>query len=344
MRSFGQLKDGTQVHLYVLQNEFLKVGVTDYGASLVELEVIDGKKKPVDVVLGFADVTGYEEDPGSYIGCNVGRIANRISGAFFELNGVCYHTDANEGENTLHSGLKPYSKRMWKVEWCAEDFIVFTLHSPDGDQGFPGAMDLKITYQICGNALHITYEGCSDKDTYCSLTNHSYFNLNGAGNGDIYDHRLCIHGDSFVPTDAHAIPTGEILPVDNTPMDFRQFKAVGSDIDSEYQPINSANGYDHNYCLSDYDGSMREAAVVYSPKTHIRMSVLTDYPGLQLYTANFLEKTTGKCGAEYGFRSALCLEAQYYPDAVNKEGFMKPLLKKGEDYHKEIVFQFDLDN
>lgn len=341
MKDFGSLKNGQKVTLYVLQNDQIKVAISDYGASLISIWVKDKNGTPQDVVLGFEDASGYEQDNSTYIGCNVGRFANRVNNAKFTLNDKTYLLDKNEGENTLHSGFHPYSKRIWEVKSTTEDSISLSLNSPDGDQGFPGDLDLTITYRVEGNALKIIYDGICNKDTMISLTNHSYFNLNGQGNGDVLNHIVKINADYFIPIDARSIPTGEISSVKGTPMDFTQPKEIGKEIEADFEQLKLAKGYDHNWCINDYDGSVREAVVAKSDQTGIQMTVLSNYPGIQMYTGNYLQDTPGKNGAIYDFRNGICFEAQYYPDAVNNEQFVSPICKANEPYHKEIIFQFD---
>lgn len=343
MREFGALANGQKVKTLELKNEDIRIEVSEYGASLISLWVKDKEGKPVDIVLGFDDVSGYETDEqGTYIGCNVGRVANRIHGGQFVLNGQTYQLDQNERGNTLHSGFHPYSKRIWETELVTEDTLRFSLLSPDGDQGFPGDMKLTVTYQLKNKALHITYDAVCNKDTPISITNHSYFNLNGQGTGSILDHTVRVNADTFIPIDEKSIPIGEIRSVKGTPMDFTTAKTVGKEICADDEQLRLGNGYDHNWCINGYDGTLKEAVSVTADRTGITMTISTDYPGIQLYTGNFLDHVKGKDGADYNFREAICFEPQFYPDSVNRDQFVSPIMKADEKYHKEIVYEFTL--
>ena len=339
-RTFGYTKDGKQTELYTLKTGRFALSVSDYGSSLVNLAVLGPDMVSVDVVLGYDDVTGYEEDAGSYLGCNVGRNANRIGQACFSLNGVTYQLDKNDGENNLHSGYEPYSKRIWKVEKLNDAFITFSLESPHMDQGFPGNVKLYVTYEILNEeSFRIVYEAETDADTVINLTNHSYFNLNGEGAGGIEDHHLTMYADCFTPTGAGSIPTGEIRAVEGTPMDFRRGKRVGRDIGADYEQLTLAGGYDHNW-VTRTDGMVHDIVKVRGDITGITMEIATDYPGVQMYTGNYLDGLKGKKGHVYTKRTGICFEPQFYPDAVNRPEFISPVCKVGEKYRKEIIYKF----
>lgn len=342
--AFGTTKDGREAHLYFLKNQKgMQAYVSDFGASLVRLLVPDRGGNMIDVVLGYDDAAGYEKGSGG-IGATVGRNANRIGGAGFKLNGVSYTLDKNDnGSNNLHSGNDYYQKRIWKVENQTEDQITFILHSPDGDQGYPGALDMRVTYQVDNeNALSIHYEAVPDQDTIINMTNHSYFNLNGHNSGSAMDHKVWLNADCFTPADAESIPTGEIRGVEGTPMDFRRKKALGTEIDSDYEPLRLGGGYDHNWVLKN-NGRFAKVAEVISEKSGIGMEVYTDLPGVQMYTANFLNHEQGKDGAFYEKRSAVCLETQYFPDAINHENFPSPVCGKGMKYDSRTAYRFITD-
>lgn len=343
IKDFGTLSDGRKARLFILKNDCIEVSVSDYGASLISLFVPDKNNHPVDIVLGFDSVLEYETDAGTYIGCNVGRNANRIGSGKFVLNGITYNLDKNDGEkNNLHSGLHPYSKRLWTVEESSDNSITFSLESPHMDQGFPGNLKLYINYTLTDkNQLKITYEGTPDADTVINVTNHSYFNLNGQGNGDILNLNLTVFADNFTPTDQYSIPTGEIKSVNGTPMDFRNSKPIGQDIAKDYMPLKMAGGYDHNWCINNYDSNLQKVIKVTSTITGITMEMETDYPGVQIYTANYISNVKGKSNSVYQEKSAVCFEPQFFPDAVNHENFPQPICKAGEKYHKEIVYTFD---
>lgn len=341
VKDFGSVSDGTGARLFVLEKEGLSLAVSDYGALLVSLKVSDKSGRPVDVVLGYEDVSGYEKDAGYYFGANVGRNANRIGGARFVMNGREYTLEKNDGENNLHSGFSPYSKRFWKLENHTDTSVMFSLESPDMDQGFPGALKLYITYELLAeDSLRIRYEALPRQDTVINMTNHSYFNLNGEGSGTVLDHRLTLYADAFTPADASSIPTGEIEDVTGTPMDFRTGKPIGQDIGADYQPLVFANGYDHNFVLKGTSGC-RPALKVTGDKSGITMYMETDCPGLQLYTANFVKDARGKNGHIYQPREAVCFEPQLFPDAVNHADFPSPICRAGEKYQKEIVYHFE---
>ncbi|MCI8835149.1 MAG: galactose mutarotase [Ruminococcus sp.] len=338
--AFGRTKSGAQAHLYTLTNEAgMSVSLTEYGATLVKLLVPDSTGSLRDVVLGYEDVSGYEAGTASF-GAPVGRNANRIKGAVFELNGVSYSLIPNEKGNNLHSGPDFYGKRFWHVAEEAEDHLTFLLHSPDGDQGFPGALDIKLTYALTEeNGLFLKYEATPEKDTVINLTNHSYFNLNGHNSGTILSHRVEVDADAFTRADIQSIPTGELVDVTGTPMNFRDGRVVGAEIDSEYEALRFGQGYDHNWGLKN-DGQFQKVAEAAGDESGIIMDIYTDLPGIQIYTANFLEREPGKEGAVYPRRSAICFETQYFPDAVHHENFKSPVCLAGETYETRTAYCF----
>lgn len=340
VRDFGTLKNGEKAHLYVMENSSgISAAVTDYGAALVYLKVPDSSGQVLDVVLGFDDVSGYENGTECF-GASVGRSANRIGGAEFELNGVTYKLEKNDHGNNLHSGPNTYFKRMWKVADSGDDHVTFVLHSPDKDQGYPGSLDMHVTYTLDEkNGITVHYEAVPDQDTIINMTNHSYFNLNGQGSGTALGHTLTMDSDFFTPADREAIPTGEICPVDGTPMDFREGRILGADIDSDYEPLRLGGGYDHNWILKT-EGRLTKIAELRGDKSGILMETYTDRPGIQLYTANFLEGSVGKGGAVYNSRDAVCLETHFYPDAVHHDNFPGPVCRAGEKYDTRTMYRF----
>lgn len=339
-RAFGYTKDGKNTTIYTLKTNHIQLDVSDYGSTLINLFVKDKKGELVDIVLGYDDVTGYETDAGNNFGCNVGRNANRISGARFCLNGVEYLLDKNDGENNLHSGNNPYPKRIWNVEEQTDNCVVFSLESPHMDQGFPGSLKMYVTYEIVGeDSFRIIYEAKPDMDTVINMTNHSYFNLNGEGDGSICGHRVTLHADSFTPADENRIPFGKIASVQNTPMDFRNGKRIAEDINTDDEQIRNGIGFDHNWVLN-HSGEIYEFAKVEGDKSGIVMTIATDYPGVQMYTGNFLDGVEGKGGHIYRKREGICFEPQFYPDAINKPEFISPICKAGQKYRKEIVYTF----
>ena len=306
------------------------------------LTVLDQDKNPVEVVLGYEDAAGYENGTAA-IGAIVGRNANRIGGACVTINGIDYKLAENDGKNNLHSGPDVYQKRMWRVVENGDDHVTFLLHSPDGDQGYPGALDMKVTYTLDEeNGLTIHYEAVPDQDTVINMTNHSYFNLNGHKSGSVLHHRMQLLSDAFTPADAQSIPTGEVCSVDGTPMDFRSTKELGAEIDAAYEPLILGNGYDHNWVLKN-EGRFDKVAEVTGDESGIVMEVWTDRPGVQVYTANFLENEAGRNGAVYQKRDAVCLETQNYPDAVHQKNFPEAICKKGETYDTKTAYRFHIE-
>ena len=340
-RTFGKNSKGQEATLYTFENKNgMIMEVTDFGATLFSLMVPDGKGRLVDVVLGYDDPLGYEGPSGTFFGATVGRNANRIGKGHFVLNGVEYQLDRNNGNNNLHSGLDFQSFRVWKVKSIGENAITFTIHSPDGDQGYPGALDLDVTYTLTDdNAVRIDYYGIPQADTIVNYTNHSYFNLNGHASGPILKHTVWMDADYYTPTDAESIPTGEIAPVEGTPMDFRTRKEVGRDIDQDFQALIFGNGYDHNWCLNN-NGKLAKVAELTADRTDITMEVYTDLPGVQIYTANFVINEPGKGGVVYDRRHGICFETQYYPDALNHPNFPSTLCRAGEVYRTTTVYKF----
>ena len=334
-KPFGKTARGEAVTLFEIQTPELTARVLDYGATVQALLVPDKNGKPVDVVLGHDTIEGYETHDG-YLGACVGRVANRLGGAQFTLNGKTYILAKNDGKNHLHGGLRGFDKYVWDAE-VLEDGVKFSRVSPDSEEGYPGTLRVSVSYRVANGALTITYDAVSDQDTLCNLTNHSYFNLNGGGTA--LSHTLQIHADRFTENSDQRMPTGKILPVDGTPFDFRAPKPVGRDIGQDDVQLRNCGGYDHNFCLAD-TGALLPVAVLSSAESGVTMRVSTTMPGVQLYAANFLGPWTGKGGAMYEKRDAVCLETQFYPNAMQCEAFRKPVLKAGERYHQVTVYAF----
>ena len=326
---FGTLPSGLQATLYTICCGRMMAAVTDFGAALVQLRV-DG----TDVVLGYDDACGYNDNDG-FLGATVGRNANRIRLSRFDLNGNPVILPANEGKNNLHSGPDPYARRIWKTEQPDGSTLHFFLHSPDGDQGFPGNADIRVTYHLTENALTISYDAVSDRDTVFNFTNHSYFNLFGEDHPEqAMDQLLTIPGRWFNPDDAENIPTGEQRCVEGTPFDFRREKPLGRDIEADYEPLHLQGGYDHNF-----EAASPVCAVVRNPENGLTMRVSTTCPGVQIYTANFLD-VVGKQGRRYPRRSGVAIETQFAPDSVNHPEWPQPFVKAGVPYHSETTFSF----
>lgn len=342
---FGKTQDGKQAFLYTLTNSNgMIVKVSDFGAVLVEIHVPDRKGEFADVVLGYDNVKQYEINRPSFGGL-VGRHANRIAGASFVLNGVTYSLEQNSGQNNLHSGKSGYQRRLWKgkiVENSRDSAVEFSLYSLDMDQGFPGNLEVKVTYTLTEeNTLQLSYYAVSDADTILNLTNHCYFNLAGHDSGDVLSQMVWIDADYFTETDEKSIPTGVILPVQGTVMDFREKKLIGEGINSEERAVVLGNGYDHNWVLKTEDGKVSLVAAMEDIESGRGMKVYTNLPGLQFYTGNFLDGTeVGKGGACYKRRSGACFETQYFPDSMHHENFQQAILKAREIYRAETVFAF----
>ncbi len=332
---FGTLPTGETASLYTVRDGGLTARISDFGATLVSLLVPDAQGNVADVVLGFDSPQGYA-DSACYLGATVGRNANRIKGAAFELSGKTHHLTPNENGNSLHSGPDCFHLRLWKVKKHTENTIVLTLDSPNGDQGFPGHAEISVTYTLEMGALRILYEGICDKDTVFNLTNHSYFNLAGHRNTALaMEQLLTLPGRFFNAADENSIPTGELRSVEGTPMDFRTPKAIGRDIREDYDALNLQGGFDHNwevYCAP--------CAILQDPHSGRQMAVYTDCPGVQFYAGNYLRDEVGKEGVVYCKRSGICLETQFYPDAVNHPEWPQPFTKAGERYRSETEYRF----
>jgi aldose 1-epimerase len=337
---FGEMPDGSKVNIYTLEEGALKARVMTYGARLVSLEVPDRNGKTADIVLGYESLAPYTKDPKSYFGSIVGRYGNRIAHATFSLDGKRYQLPVNDGANTLHGGNVGFDKLVWQGKEIPNG-VELTLVSKDGDQGFPGTLTARVRYTLEAHALKIEYFATTDKDTVLNLTNHSYFNLKGEGQGDILGHLMMIPAERYTPVDSGLIPTGELAPVAGTPLDFRKPTAIGARIDDKFEQMQLGRGYDHNYVLNGKIGVLQEAARVVEPTTGRVLTVETTQPGVQFYSGNFLDGTLhGKHGHVYKLRNAFCLETQHFPDSPNHPKFPTSELKPGETYHYVTVFRF----
>lgn len=339
-RKFGVTKNGEEVTLYALTNKNgMKAEFIDYGANIVSLCVPDRNGKLDDVVLGFDNVAGYEVN-GCFFGALIGRHGNRIGGAKFELNGVTYELEKNDGENNLHGGTPGYHHVMYKAE-TSDACVTFSRTSPDMEQGYPGNLDIRVSYTLTDdNELKITYEAKSDKDTLCNMTNHSYFNLKGHDGGEITDHEVWIKANGFTETTDDLIPNGTIVDVTGTPMDFRTKKAIGDDIEADYKPLTIAGGYDHNYVLDKKAGVVEKVAELSEKTSGRTMEVYTDLPGMQLYTGNFIEREAGKQGVTYTKRNGVCFETQFFPNSIHVPSFEPCVLKAGETFTSTTIYRF----
>lgn len=344
-KPFGEVEK-KQVELYTLTNDKgVVMAVTTYGGIMVSLLVPDKAGKMGDIVLGYNDVAGYVKN-NPYFGSTVGRYGNRIGKAKFSLDGKEYTLAANNGENSLHGGVKGFDKVVWDAKEVKADNAVgveLKYLSKDMEEGFPGNLSVTVTYWLTNdNEFKLDYLATTDKATVVNLTHHSYFNLAGEGSGDILGHELMMNADKYTPVDVGLIPTGELPAVEGTPMDFKKPTAVGARIDADFEQLKFGKGYDHNWVLNQKKpGEMTLAATVYEPKSGRFMEVMTTEPGLQFYTGNFLDGSIiGKSGKAYAFRNALCLETQHFPDSPNKPDFPSVVLQPGETYKTTTIYKF----
>ncbi len=343
--AFGKLPDGREVQKYTLTNRAgASAEIITYGAAVTSLCVPDRDGKIEDVVLGYDNLEGYIKDT-AYLGAIVGRYGNRIAKGRFKLDGKEYQLTVNDGENHLHGGKVGFNKVVWEAKvlrWDTEDpALQLQYVSRDGEEGYPGTVTLKVTYTLTEkNELRIEYEGTTDKPTILNPTSHSYFNLLGNPKITITGHTLMIEADSFTPVDKALIPTGQILSVENTPMDFRTPTSIALHIGDADEQIAFGKGYDHNWVLRGSAGQVRKVAELSSSSGRV-MTVYTDQPGLQFYTGNFLDGSAkGKNGIAYAHRTGLCLETQAYPDTPNKPSFPQVTLRPGQTYHQTTIYQF----
>lgn len=333
-RPFGILPDGTQVSCWTLTNEKgLQAEVLDYGVTIRSVMVPDKNGDPVDVVLGYDTLDEYLANEG-YFGATIGRFANRIRNACFQLSGETYTLYANNGAHHLHGGKTGFDSFVWSARQEGEA-VVFSRISPDGEEGYPGNLAVCVTIGWQDNSLHIQYEAESDRDTIINLTNHSYFNLNGAGNGTVDRHMMTIHADCYTPNGLDCVPTGKIIPVAGCAMDFRRPKPIGKDADSDDACVKPFGGYDSNFVISSHP-----AATTTGDLTGITMVTDTDQPGVQLYTANGIPRRKGKGGQIYGHRSAFCLETQHYPDSIHHPDWPSCILPAGETFRSFTTYTF----
>jgi aldose 1-epimerase len=344
--SFGKTADGQNIDLYTLRNAHgVEARITNYGGILVSLKVPDRNGKFDDVVLGFNDLDTYLTKNNPYFGAIIGRYGNRIAKGQFTLNGVEYKLAVNNGENHLHGGIKGFDKVVWtgrEMKTNAGPAVVLTYLSKDGEEGYPGNLNVRVVYTLTNNnEIKIDYSATTDKDTVTNLTHHSYFNLAGEGNGDILNHLVTINANRFVPTDAGSIPTGELRKVAGTPFDFLKPMAIGARINQDDEQLKLGNGYDHTWVINGRAGTMRLAATAYEPGSGRVLQVWTTEPGVQFYTGNFLDGTlTGKSGKVYARRNGFCFETQHFPDSPNQPSFPTTTLRKGQTYKSTTIYRF----
>ena len=343
---FGKTSGGESVKIFTLKNKNnLTAKITNYGAIITELHLPDRNGNFADVVLGFDNIPHYETRT-DYFGAVVGRYGNRIANAAFKLDGKKYPLEKNNNGNTLHGGFAGFDRKVWKVVETKTDDASATLRlfllSPDGENGFPGNLKITVSYTLTNsNELVVNYRANTDKPTVCNLTQHSYFNLFGAGNGSILNHEITINADKFTPVNKLLSPNGDLDDVEGTPFDFRKPKTVGARIDADHRQLRYGGGYDHNWVLNkNLPGEMTFAARVYEPISGRQMEIFTTEPGMQFYSGNFLKGQVGKNGKAYRYRYGMCFETQHFPDSPNQKNFPTTRLNPEDTYNTTTVFKF----
>jgi len=348
-RTFGQLPDGRDVTLFQVSSPSgMVMEVTNYGGIITRLTAPDRDGDFVDVVLGFDELDAYLAGNEPYFGAIIGRYGNRIAGGSFELDGETHTLAQNNGENHLHGGIQGFDKVLWEAQpfsMGSEYGVVLDYVSPDGEEGYPGNLTMKVTYLLTAdNRLIVSYQATTDEATPVNLTQHTYFNLAGPGSDTILDHELMIAADHFTPIDAGLIPTGDIRPVDGTPFDFRSPMPIGERIDADDEQIALGLGYDHNWVLRDMGQDLKVAARVFEPTTGRILEISTEEPGIQFYAGNFLDGSlTGKYNEVYEYRSGFALETQHFPDSPNQSAFPSTILRPGETYMTRTIYAFSSD-
>ncbi|WP_461532175.1 aldose epimerase family protein [Sinomicrobium sp.] len=343
-KAFDTIIDGKQVGLYWVESSDIKAAFTNYGGRLIGLWVPNKNGNMTDVVWGPGNIEGYTRTTEPYFGATIGRVGNRIAKGKFTLNGETYSLPINNGENTLHGGKKGFQDVVWEAEQPDKQTLVLHYRSPDMEEGFPGNLDVKVTYSIAGKTLKMEYEATTDKATPVNLTNHAFFNLNGEGSGSILNHKVQFYADQFTPVDEGLIPTGELRDVKDTPFDFTEPHTIGERIDADNEQLKFGQGYDHNFVLNQTPAEgMNHAATVTGDQSGIVMNVYTQEPGMQFYSGNFMQgKNTFKSGAKDEFRTAFALETQHFPDTPNQPDFPSITLNPGETYHTVSLYNFSV--
>lgn len=344
-KNFDTIIDGKKVSLYWIENRGIKAAFTNYGGRLVGLWVADKNGKQTDVVVGMNSAKGFKTATEPYFGATIGRVGNRIAKGQFTLEGKHYQIPLNNGKNALHGGIKGFQDVVWEVNKTNENTLVFSYTSPDGEQGFPGNLNVKVTYTLeADQTVKMEYEATTDKTTLVNLTNHAFFNLNGEGSGTILKHELQIYANEFTPVDEGLIPTGELKPVQDTPFDFISKHTIGERIETKDEQLKFGKGYDHNYVLNGTkQKGMNHAATISGDQSGITLDIYTQEPGLQFYSGNFMQsKNTFKSGAKDDFRTAFALETQHFPDAPNQPKFASIVLKPGQKYETVSYYQFSV--
>lgn len=344
-KGFDTIIDGKKVNLYWIENKGIKAAFTNYGGRLIGLWLADKNGKQTDVVVGMNSAKGFKTSTEPYFGATIGRVGNRIAKGQFTLEGKKYQIPLNNGKNALHGGIKGFQDVVWNAEKTNENTLVFTYVSPDGEQGFPGNLDVKVTYTLeADQTVKMEYEATTDKTTLVNLTNHAFFNLNGEGSGTILNHELQIYANEFTPVDQGLIPSGELKSVKNTPFDFTSKHTIGERIETKEEQLKFGKGYDHNYVLNGTKkNGLNHAATISGDKSGITLDVYTQEPGLQFYSGNFMQsKNTFKSGAKDDFRTAFALETQHFPDAPNQPKFAPIVLNPEGKYHTVSYYKFSV--
>ncbi|WP_419801317.1 aldose epimerase family protein [Mucilaginibacter sp.] len=340
--AFEKTIDNKKIDLYVLKNKNgMEAAITNYGGRLVSLFVPDKNGKMTDVVDGFDSVDGYQHSTEPYFGATIGRYGNRIANGKFKLDGKEYTLFKNNGPNTLHGGKKGYQDVVWDAKQINDTTLQLTYVSKDMEEGFPGNLNVKVTYALTGdNCLKINYVATTDKPTVVNLTNHAFFNLNGSGSGSILNHQVQINADNYTPVDSTLIPSGKIERVNGTPFDFKKPATIGARVNDNNEQLKNGKGYDHNFVLNKH-GMNTPVATVKGDKSGIVMEVYTEEPGLQFYSGNFMHsKNSMKAGKKDDYRTAFAMETQHFPDSPNQPQFPSTVLKPGQTYKTESCYKF----
>jgi aldose 1-epimerase len=340
-RVFGHTQDGTEVHAHTVtpsDGDLPRLEVIEVGAAVTSLQVADRDGHPVDVVLGYPELVGYEQSE-AYFGAVVGRYANRLAEGRFVLDGETFTVPANEGQHALHGGPDGFDKRVWTTGTVGEDEVTLTLVSDDGDQGFPGRVEVSVSYAVRDQEVQISYRASTDRSTVVNLTNHSYFHLDGPEGGTIDEHLLSVAADGYTPAGPELVPTGEVAPVDGTPLDLRTPTRIGPRVREPHPQLLAARGIDHNLVVAGE--GLRRHATLHSPASGITLEVLSDQPGIQVYTGNFLDGSiVGSAGRTYRQGGGIALETQHFPDSPNQPDFPSTTLRPGEEFRSTTVWRF----
>ncbi|MBE6063465.1 MAG: galactose mutarotase [Clostridium butyricum] len=342
---FGTIENEHNIYIYTLENsKGMKVSITNYGGAITSCIVPDKDNNFVDVVLGYDNLNSYINGD-KFFGALIGRFGNRIKNGKFTLNGQEYSLTCNDGPNHLHGGPKGFDKVIWNASTNDNNTLKLSYLSVDGEEGYPGNLNVTVCYSLTDrNELEINYSAVCDSDTILNLTNHTYFNLSGHSSGDVLKQKLMINADNFTINDKLSIPTGKICSVKNTPMDFTIAKEIGQDINADYEQLAFGNGFDHNWVLNTKGDLTKKAAHAFSELTGIALDMYTTQPGVQFYSANFLDGSDiGKDNTSYNFRNAFCLETQHFPDCINHPNFASPILKAGEQYNQKTIYKFSIN-